>query len=47
MSHKAAEKLRSLGKTAEVFEIDGDGGHYDGLFKIAAANDRIKEFLAK
>jgi homoserine O-acetyltransferase len=47
MSHRAAEKLRSLGKSAEVFEIDGDGGHYDGLFKVAFANDRIKDFLAK
>ena len=42
-----AEKLRALGKSAEVFEIDGDNGHYDGLFKLSQASDRIRAFLAQ
>jgi hypothetical protein len=29
MSQKAAAKLRGLGTSAEVFVIEGDGGHLD------------------
>lgn len=46
MSRKAAEKLRSLGKRAEVFEIDGDGGHLDGVLAIGKAGEAIRAFLA-
>ncbi|MCI1191512.1 homoserine O-acetyltransferase [Calidifontimicrobium sp. SYSU G02091] len=45
-SRKAADKLRSLGKRAEVFEIDGDGGHLDGVLAIGKAADAIRTFLA-
>jgi len=47
MSKKAAEKLRSLGKTAEVFVIEGDGGHLDGVLNVGKAADVIRAFLAK
>lgn len=33
MSKKAAEKLRGLGKSADVFVIEGDGGHLDGCWR--------------
>jgi homoserine O-acetyltransferase/O-succinyltransferase len=47
MSQKAAAKLRGLGKTAEVFVIEGDGGHLDGVVAIAKAGEAIRAFLAK
>jgi homoserine O-acetyltransferase len=47
MSRKAAEKLRAMGKSAEVVEIDGDGGHLDGVLNIARAGEAIRAFLAK
>jgi homoserine O-acetyltransferase/O-succinyltransferase len=47
MSQKAAAKLRGLGKTAEVFVIEGDGGHLDGVVAIAKASDAIRSFMAK
>jgi homoserine O-acetyltransferase/O-succinyltransferase len=47
MSQKAAAKLRGLGKTAEVFVIEGDGGHLDGVLAIAKASDAIRGFMAK
>ena len=47
MSQKAAAKLRGLGKSADVFVIEGDGGHLDGVLAIAKASDVIRGFLAK
>jgi homoserine O-acetyltransferase/O-succinyltransferase len=47
MSQKAAAKLRGLGKSAEVFVIEGDGGHLDGVLAIAKASDAIRAFMAK
>ena len=47
MSEKAAATLRAQGNQAEVFVIDGDNGHYDGLFQITKADKAIREFLAK
>ncbi len=47
MAKKAAEKLRGLGKSADVFVIEGDGGHLDGVLAIAKASDVIRAFLAK
>lgn len=41
----AYEKFKSLGKTAEYFELDGTGGHLDGLFAINQASDVIRRFL--
>ena len=47
MSQKAAAKLRGLGKSADVFVIEGDGGHLDGVLAINKAADVIRAFLAK
>jgi homoserine O-acetyltransferase/O-succinyltransferase len=47
MSQKAAAKLRGLGKTAEVFVIEGDGGHLDGVVAIAKASDAIRSFVGR
>ena len=46
VSYKAMNKLCSLGKHAEAFEIKGRGGHLDGLFQISQAEKRIRQFLA-
>ncbi len=47
LSYAAAERLRALHKRAEVFEIQGTGGHLDGLYKISDAALKITKFLAK
>ncbi len=47
MSQKAAAKLRGLGKSADVFVIEGDGGHLDGVLAINKAAEVIRAFLAK
>ena len=47
MSHKAAAALRANGNAAEVFEIEGEGGHYDGIFQIGKAAKPISDFLAR
>jgi homoserine O-acetyltransferase len=46
-SKKAMELLSAQGNKVEYFEIQGDGGHLDGLFQIGQAGDVIREFLAK
>ena len=47
MSQKAAAKLRGLGKSADVFVIEGDGGHLDGVLAVNKAAKVIRAFLAK
>ena len=47
LSRKAAERLRAQGNVVEVFEIEGQGGHLDGVFQIGKAADVIRAFLAK
>jgi homoserine O-acetyltransferase/O-succinyltransferase len=47
MSEKAAARLRAQGNEAAVFVIDGDNGHYDGLFQITKADKAIRDFLAR
>ena len=47
MSEKAAATLRAQGNEAAVFVIDGDNGHYDGLFQITQADKAIRDFLAR
>ncbi len=44
---RAAERYRAQGGVAEVFVIEGDGGHLDGLLAISKAGDAIRAFLAK
>lgn len=46
-SKKAMEMLSAQGNKVEYFEIQGDGGHLDGLFQIGQAGEVIREFLAK
>jgi homoserine O-acetyltransferase len=47
MSHAAAAALRAQGNAADVFEIEGEGGHYDGIFQIGKAAKPIADFLAR
>jgi hypothetical protein len=35
------------GKTAEIFELEGDRGHLEGLLSIAKAAEPIRKFLAE
>lgn len=42
---KGADELRNLGLEAQLFELDGEGGHLDGLEKIAQAAGTIRRFL--
>jgi homoserine O-acetyltransferase len=46
-SQHAAASLRSLGKSVEYREIQGDGGHLDGIFNIAREGARIQRFLGE
>jgi homoserine O-acetyltransferase len=47
LAKRAAERYRALGRTAEVFVIEGDGGHLDGLLAITKAGEAIRTFLAR
>ena len=47
LARRAAERYRAQGGTAEVFVIEGDGGHLDGLLAIAKAGEAIRTFLAR
>ena len=47
LARRAAERYRAQGGTAEVFVIEGDGGHLDGLLAIAKAGEAIRAFLAR
>jgi homoserine acetyltransferase len=47
MAWSAAGTLRAQGNVAYVFEIDGDGGHLDGLFQISKAAPAIRDFLSR
>jgi homoserine O-acetyltransferase len=44
---RAAEVLKMQGNTVEVAEIDGDGGHLDGVFLIGKVGEQIRTFLAR
>jgi homoserine O-acetyltransferase len=46
-SKKAMEMLSAQGNKVEYFELQGDGGHLDGLFQIGQAGDVIRDFLTK
>jgi homoserine O-acetyltransferase len=45
LSKRALERFRAQGGRAELFMIEGDGGHLDGLLAIAKAADAIKRFI--
>jgi homoserine O-acetyltransferase len=44
-SLRGADELRSLGLEVQTFELEGDGGHLDGLHRIAQAGPAIRAFL--
>jgi homoserine O-acetyltransferase len=46
-ARKMTAILKAQGNYVEEFEIDGDGGHLDGVFLIAKAGDAIRAFLNK
>ena len=41
------DELKRHGVSTELFVIQGDGGHLDGVLDIAKAGDAIRAFLAK
>lgn len=43
----SCSELRARGLEAEYFEIEGRGGHLDGLFAIDRASSVIEKFLAR
>jgi homoserine O-acetyltransferase/O-succinyltransferase len=47
LSQKAAATLTAQGRTAEVFVLEGTGGHLEGVLDIAKAAEPIKAFLAR
>ena len=47
LSHKAAGRLKAQGGTAEVFVIEGTGGHLDGVLEITKAGETIRQFMQK
>lgn len=44
-SKVALDILKKHGKHVEYFEIEGDGGHLDGIINIARAGEVIRKFL--
>lgn len=44
-SKQAMEILKKQGRRVEYFEIEGDGGHLDGVLGIAKAGEVIRKFL--
>jgi homoserine O-acetyltransferase len=46
-ARKAADRFRAQGGHAEVFVIEGDRGHLDGVVGITKAGPAIREFLSK
>ncbi|MFN0159960.1 MAG: homoserine O-acetyltransferase [Burkholderiales bacterium] len=47
MSQKAATRFRAQGGAAEVFVLEGDRGHLDGVIGITKAADAIRAFMAR
>ena len=46
-SYKAADKFRSMGGKAEVFVIEGNRGHLDGVVGIQKAAQAIRDFMER
>jgi homoserine O-acetyltransferase len=46
-SRKAAERYKAQGGSAELFVIEGDRGHLDGVLNVAKAGETIRAFLSK
>lgn len=47
MSQKAAARFRAQGGTAEVFVLEGDRGHLDGVVGITKAAEAIRGFMSR
>jgi homoserine O-acetyltransferase/O-succinyltransferase len=45
LSTQALERFRARGGRGELFVLQGDGGHLDGVFEIAQAAPTIRRFL--
>lgn len=45
LSKGALERFRAQGGRADLFVIEGDGGHLDGVLAIAKAADAIQRFI--
>ncbi|HEV8307407.1 MAG TPA: homoserine O-acetyltransferase [Methylomirabilota bacterium] len=45
-SRQAMAVLKAQGKSVEYLEIEGDGGHLDGVLAIGKAGEAIRKFLA-
>ena len=46
-SRQVAEILKKQGKPVQYFEIEGEGGHLDGVLSIAKAGEVIRKFLSE
>lgn len=46
-AQKAADVLRACGKDVEYAELEGDGGHFDGLLVIEQADEILRKFLER
>ena len=46
-ARRAVEIMRKQGKSVELFEIEGDRGHLEGVLNIAKAAEPIRKFLAE
>ena len=47
MARRTVETLRAQGNAADIFELEGDGGHYDGIFQVSQASAVIRDFLSR
>ena len=46
-SKRAMAILKSQGRDVDYFEIEGDGGHLDGVLAVTKAGDVIRKFLSR
>jgi hypothetical protein len=46
-SKRAMAVLKSQGREVEYFEIEGDGGHLDGVLAVTKAGEVIRKFLSQ
>lgn len=44
---RARDALRRLGREVDYMEIDGEGGHFDGVFKLSQAMDAMRRFVQR
>lgn len=44
-AEQARDALKKLGREVDYFEIDGAGGHFDGVLKLSQAMDAMRRFV--